>query len=111
MSRTKPPQMQVGDAVAIDLKPLPDQSQTPAARHRIEQHRGRRFDQAKGPDRNDAKADEARYRVEPYPAEIGTGGKRGDGKHGSKCVGKDVNIGRAKIMVSMVVMVGRIMTV
>ena len=105
MAGAEPPYVEIGDPVAPRLEPLPDQLGAGAARHRIEQHCGRRPDEAVGPDGDDDHAEQPGDRIEPVQVEIGGGAQRRDRKHRGEGVGEHVNIGGAEIVVRVVRMI------
>ncbi len=105
MAGAEPPDVEIGDPVARRFEPLPDQLGAGAARHRIEQHRGGRPDEAVGPDGDDDHAEQSGDRIEPVQVEIGGGAQRRDREHRGEGVGDHVNVGRAEIVVGVVRMI------
>ena len=109
--------MQIGDAIAGDLEPLPDTIGHFGIGHHVDQHRAGALDQAIGPACDHKAADDADHRIDPDPA-VPAGEDQRDNRHDrGGGIGQNMGIGGAQIVVAvsmsvrLVVMMTVIMTV
>src|SRR5262249_46904920 len=97
-------QMQVGDAVALDLQPLDDSCAQGAVRKHVEKDSPRTAYETPCPVGNDERADDPHEWVHPYPAELPTGQQADDGEDGDHRSCQHVDVGRAEVEIMAMIM-------
>src|SRR5579872_2085789 len=100
MARAEPPQMQVGERIALALDDLAQARLQVAIRRHVEQDRAGVADEAVRPTRDDEGADHADERIDPQPIESAGEDKPGNDQDGDRGVGEDMDQSRAHIVVA-----------
>jgi hypothetical protein len=100
------PQMQIGYAASLGLQPVADDRFQISVRIDVEQHGAGSADQPDGPIGDDKAADDSDGRIGPDPVRIHRNHQRRDGQNGCCGIGHDVDIGRTKVVVMVVMPVG-----
>ena len=108
VTRAKPPQMQVGDAVAVRLQPLANGVCERLAWDDVEEHSTRRAHRAQRPLGDDKRTDDTDRGIQPVPTEHPSSQQRDNGEHRGDRVGKDMEVGRAEIAVMAMSMLMRL---
>ena len=104
MAGSDTPNVEIGNSITPPgLEAVRDFAGYPVPGPHIEQHGSRGTDQVPRPFRNDQHTDNTHHRVEPKPIQQAPESQTGQDEHGNGCVGHDVNIGRAEIVVGVMV--------
>ena len=101
MAGTDLPQMQIRHAVPLRLQPVADDGFDVFVAADIEQHRAGIPDQAVGPAGDHQAADDSHRRIGPDPLREHRRNQRQDGQDRRRGIGKHMDIGRAKIVVAV----------
>src|SRR5579863_6982629 len=101
MAGAEPPQMQVGDLVALAFDCPLHLLGHGTVRHAIEQDGAGIADEPDRPARDDERADKACQRVHPDPAELARQQQADDHQHRDRSVSRDMDDGGAHIVVAV----------
>jgi len=106
MAGADAPNVEVGYAIiALRFEAMRDLADDPIPGPHVEQHGSRSADQVPRPVRYNQHTGDTHHRVQPDPTEQAPDRQADQHEHGNRCVGDHMDVGRAEIMVGMVMMV------